>query len=206
MQINIKLVALIASLSLFGCEKEKPPTAAHSVSLGANYHAALASTDYTFGSLKPDDESAMRDEMTFQRATQLYLWALPSLNMYGMKEGSEAKFGKGYNVLPIFKDRLNAKTIITTPNSDVIYALGYVDLKEDGPVAPLAKLTGNSGAVMSVSPAPTEGRAANTSSSRRISKAQFRRTTNILSSNPKLMVCLFSGADFSKTPSNWKSL
>jgi hypothetical protein len=54
--------------------------------------------------------------------------------MYGMKEGSEAKFGKGYNVLPIFKDRLDAKTLITTPNSDVIYALGYLDLKEDGPL------------------------------------------------------------------------
>jgi hypothetical protein len=54
--------------------------------------------------------------------------------MYGMKEASEAKFGKGYNVLPIFKDRLNAKTLITTPNSDVIYALGYLDLKEDGPL------------------------------------------------------------------------
>src|SRR5262245_44499145 len=63
-----------------------------------------------------------------------YLWALPVLNMYGMKEGSEKVFGKGYNVLPIFKDRLNAKTLITTPNSDVIYALGYLDLKEDGPM------------------------------------------------------------------------
>jgi len=30
-------------------------------------------------------------------------------------------------VLPIFKDRLNAKTLITTPNFDVIYALGYLD-------------------------------------------------------------------------------
>jgi Protein of unknown function (DUF1254) len=54
--------------------------------------------------------------------------------MYGMKEGSEKVFGSGYNVLPIFKQRLNAKTLITTPNSDVIYALGYVDLKETGPL------------------------------------------------------------------------
>ena len=74
------------------------------------------------------------DELFFQRAVQTYLWALPSLNMYGMKEGSEKVFGKGYNVLPIFKKRLNAKTLITTPNSDVIYALGYLDLKEDGPI------------------------------------------------------------------------
>jgi hypothetical protein len=59
---------------------------------------------------------------------------MPALNMYAMKEGSEAKFGKGYNVLPIFKERLNAKTLIMTPNSDVIYALGYLDLKQDGPL------------------------------------------------------------------------
>ena len=44
---------------------------------------------------------------------QTYLWALPALNMYGMKEGSEKVFGKGYNVLPVFKQRLNAKTLIS---------------------------------------------------------------------------------------------
>jgi hypothetical protein len=76
----------------------------------------------------------LNDELVFQRAVQSYLWALPVLNMYGMKDGSEKVFGKGYNVLPIWKDRLNAKTLITTPNSDVIYALGYLGLKDDGPI------------------------------------------------------------------------
>ena len=76
----------------------------------------------------------LKDELLFQRAVQSYLWALPVLNMYGMKDGSEKIFGAGYNVLPIFKDRLNAKTLVTTPNSDVIYAMGYVDLKDDGPL------------------------------------------------------------------------
>jgi hypothetical protein len=66
----------------------------------------------------------LKDELLFQRAVQSYLWALPVLNMYGMKDGSEKIFGAGYNVLPIFKDRLNAKTLVTTPNSDVIYAMG----------------------------------------------------------------------------------
>ena len=44
--------------------------------------------------------------------------------MWAMKEGSEDKFGKGYNVLPIWKKRLDAMTLVTTPNSDVIYAMG----------------------------------------------------------------------------------
>jgi hypothetical protein len=78
--------------------------------------------------------AVLKNELLFQRAVQSYLWAQPALNMYSMKEGSEKIFRKGYNILPVFKERLNAKTLITTPNSDVIYALGYLDLKEDGPM------------------------------------------------------------------------
>jgi hypothetical protein len=81
----------------------------------------------------PESAAALKDELLYQRATQSYLWAMPLLNIWAMKEASEAKFGKGYNVLPIWKKRLNAKTVVTTPNSDVIYAMGYLDLK-DGPI------------------------------------------------------------------------
>ena len=95
---------------------------------------ALSNLPYNAGYMAKEDTQLLLDELFFQRAVQTYLWALPALNMYGMKEGSEKVFGKGYNVLPIFKQRLNAKTLITTPNSDVIYALGYLDLKDDGPM------------------------------------------------------------------------
>jgi hypothetical protein len=81
----------------------------------------------------PGASQRLNNELLFQSAVQTYLWALPALNMYAMKEGSEKVFGKGYNVLPIWKQRLNAKTLITTPNSDVIYAMGYLDLRGDGP-------------------------------------------------------------------------
>jgi hypothetical protein len=97
-------------------------------------YEGLASIPYKNSYIDKSNTDALLDELMFQRAVQTYLWALPALNMYGMKEGSEKTFGKGYNVLPIFKKRLNSKTLITTPNSDVIYALGYLDLKEDGPV------------------------------------------------------------------------
>jgi hypothetical protein len=56
------------------------------------------------------------------------------INTLGMKNGSEKVFGAGYNVLPIWKKRLDAKTLVTTPNSDVIYAMSYVDLGNDGPL------------------------------------------------------------------------
>ncbi len=85
---------------------------------------------------RPTKETAqaLRNELLFQRATQTYLWAMPLINTLGMKEGSERVFGAGYNVLPIWKERLDAKTLVTTPNSDVIYAMSYVDLGKDGPL------------------------------------------------------------------------
>ena len=39
---------------------------------------------------------------------------LPALNTIGMRDGSEATFGKGYNVLPIWKDRMDARTWVPT--------------------------------------------------------------------------------------------
>ena len=83
---------------------------------------------------RPTEAKALKEELLFQRATQVYLWALPLINTLGMKYGSEQKFGAGYNVLPIWKDRLNAKTLITTPNSDVLYAMSYADLGQTGPL------------------------------------------------------------------------
>jgi hypothetical protein len=85
---------------------------------------------------RPTAEAALtlREELLFQRATQAYLWALPLINTLGMKLGSEKVFGEGYNVLPVWKKRLDARTLVTTPNSDVIYAMSYVDVGRDGPL------------------------------------------------------------------------
>jgi hypothetical protein len=51
------------------------------------------------------------DELRFQRGTQTYLWVLPLISTLGMKNGSEKVFGSGYNVLPIWKKRLDARTL-----------------------------------------------------------------------------------------------
>ena len=94
----------------------------------------LSSLPFAENRPTPETAQTLRDELLFQRATQTYLWALPLVNTLGMKVGSEKVFGAGYHVLPVWKKRLDAKTLVTTPNSDVIYAMGYVDLGKDGPL------------------------------------------------------------------------
>lgn len=84
--------------------------------------------------LDPKEAQSLRDEMYYQRAIFAYMTMLPALNVIGMKEGSEKAFGAGYNVLPIWKQRMDSRTMVPTPNADVIYSMSYLDLKQTGPL------------------------------------------------------------------------
>jgi hypothetical protein len=99
-----------------------------------NRYRELADAGFQCGYPTRDQERAFRDELVFQRAVQSYLWSLPAVNVWAMKEASEARFGAGYNVLPVWQNRLDAKTLVTTPNFDVVYAMGYLDLARYGPL------------------------------------------------------------------------
>ena len=113
-----------------------PPTVEREKSTAAQISRFDELANLPFAEDRPTKETTqtLRDELLFERATQTYLWALPLINTLGMKIGSQKAFGAGYNVLPIWKERLDAKTLVTTPNSDVIYAMSYVDLGKDGPL------------------------------------------------------------------------
>jgi hypothetical protein len=112
--------------------------AAVSVSTFAHAQAhrfdALANAPFSENRPTPETIKLLKDELLFQRGTQVYLWAMPLINTLGMKTGSEKTFGAGYNVLPVWKKRLDARTLVTTPNSDVIYAMTYLDVGRDGPL------------------------------------------------------------------------
>ena len=80
-----------------------------------------------------DSTERLYDEMLFHRSTQVLQWSLPAMTLWAMKKGSEKQFGEGSHVFPIWKDRLTSDTLVSTPNCDVIYGMGYLDLKKDGP-------------------------------------------------------------------------
>ncbi|MDG5499749.1 DUF1254 domain-containing protein [Marinobacter sp. BGYM27] len=87
------------------------------------------------GNWLPQKEAeSLRDELYYQRAVHAYMTMQPALNVIGMRDGSEELFGEGYNVLPIWKKRMDSRTMVPTPNADVIYSMNYLDLKETGPL------------------------------------------------------------------------
>ena len=84
--------------------------------------------------LSDEESQEMLDELYYTRAVHAYMSMLPALNVIGMRDGSAAEFGDGYNVLPIWKDRMDSRAWVPTPNGDVIYSMSYLDLKETGPL------------------------------------------------------------------------
>ena len=84
--------------------------------------------------LEASEAQELVDELYYQRAVHAYMTMLPAVNTIGMRDGSEEAFGAGYNVLPIWKDRMDSRTWVPTPNADVIYSMSYLDLKETGPL------------------------------------------------------------------------
>src|SRR5262245_13384774 len=85
---------------------------------------------------RPTEQTArtLKEELLFQRATQTYLWAMPLLNTMGMRDGFAQSFDTGYSTMAIWAKRLDAKTRITTPNSDLIYGMIFVNLADTGPL------------------------------------------------------------------------
>ncbi len=100
----------------------------------ANHYDYLA--NLPFPGNQPTQETAdiLHDELIFQRGVQSYLWALPAMNMYAMREGQRNTFSDDSNVLIITKNRPDYNMLFTTANPDVIYAFAWLDLKKEGPM------------------------------------------------------------------------
>ncbi len=94
----------------------------------------LANLPFPQGSATKETAQALKDELLFQRSTQAYLWAMPAIMSLGMQVGSEKAFCGGYNVLPIWKSLTDSKVLIVTPNTVTMYAVGYLDLGNEGPL------------------------------------------------------------------------
>ena len=114
----IVLLLLVALISLSCNEKgnEKEP----STKEGEKTTASKTTQDYY-------------DELDYQRAVQSYLWAVPAMYTYSLRESLKQTFGASPNDVPVWKDLMDAKTVMLTPNSQVVYAFNFLDLKKDGP-------------------------------------------------------------------------
>lgn len=89
--------------------------------------------DFNNGFPKKDTSTNLRNNLKFQRAMELYIWALPIVSFEIWKNGHFDTLKTddlelvGYET---FKEKLN----ILTPNATTPYLLGFFDLSKTGPI------------------------------------------------------------------------
>jgi hypothetical protein len=72
------------------------------------------------------------DQMDFQRACQLYLWAMPLVQVGNLEVTLQGTAGAQPGDLGIYLG--NEQSVFLTPNATTPYILGYLDLAKTGPV------------------------------------------------------------------------
>jgi hypothetical protein len=117
-------VAIVATCAMAGVARAQQP----------DRFGSLAASPFEQNRPTAQTAKTLKEELVFQRATQTYLWALPLLNTMGMRDGFAASMKPTYNNMAIWEKRLDAKTLVTTPNSDLIYGMVFVNLADTGPL------------------------------------------------------------------------
>jgi hypothetical protein len=95
--------------------------------------------DSRFGELEfksgyPTDETVQKlyDELDFQRAVQVYLWALPMAS-YGAMADGHIELGCGSSAVIVAEKSAEQQQLVLTANQDTVYMSGVLDLRE-GPM------------------------------------------------------------------------
>jgi len=97
------------------------------------------SVDTRLGTLKfkdgfPDDATAQKvyDNLDFQHGVQAFLTAMPAASLSAIRKASRT-FGPDNQTVTIFETLMDSRSLYLTANTESIYAMAWVDLK-DGPV------------------------------------------------------------------------
>jgi len=83
----------------------------------------------------PDDATIQKvyDNLDFQRGVQAFLAAMPGANLVAMRKALRELGAVNGATVPIAETLLDSKALWLTPNTDTVYAVNWIDLK-DGPV------------------------------------------------------------------------
>ena len=82
----------------------------------------------------PDEATVdkLYDNLDFQRGVQAVLTAMPAASQAAQRKGLRG-FGPDNQTVAIFESLMDSRSLFLTPNTESIYALAWLDLK-DGPI------------------------------------------------------------------------
>ena len=77
--------------------------------------------------------STVYDYLDRSRAVEAFMNCIPVMSMYSIREGQRAFGIDACNKVVIYDTLLDSKALWLTANTSTMYAMGFLDLKKDGP-------------------------------------------------------------------------
>ncbi len=124
------LIAMIASLTAFGQQyKTEIPNA---ITIPDIVETRLGTLNFKDGF--PDDATVQKvyDNLDFQRGVQAFLTAMPAASLVALRKGLRS-FGPDNQTVVIFETLMDSRSLFLTANTESIYAMTWLNLK-DGPI------------------------------------------------------------------------
>jgi hypothetical protein len=73
------------------------------------------------------------DYLDRSRAVEVFLNTIPAISIYSLRKGQASVGADKSNKICIFDTLMDSKSLVLTGNTSTMYALGFLDLKKDGP-------------------------------------------------------------------------
>ena len=91
--------------------------------------------DFEFVNGYPTDDAAqrLRDLQMFNRATEVYLTQLMPVSEMALRQGLRAFGASKPTHVVVWEQLMDAMTVLLTANTETVYAISHLALKDDGP-------------------------------------------------------------------------
>jgi hypothetical protein len=89
--------------------------------------------DFKNGYPTPAAAEALLDQLKFNRAIDVYLTQMPAVAIIESRRGVRNFGANKSSQVVIWESLMDAKTLVLTANTETVYGMGFLNLKEDGP-------------------------------------------------------------------------
>jgi len=95
--------------------------------------SSIGTLEYFDGVATPDTVSNVYDYLDRSRAVEVFLNSIPTMSMEAIRVGQIAAGADTSNKICIFDTLMDSTSLVLTGNTSTMYAIGWLDLKADGP-------------------------------------------------------------------------
>ena len=134
-----QILIVFLAMSLTATAWAKPPKMKMTTDIPAsimapdNAETSIGTLKYFDGVPTVKTVDTVYDYLDRSRAVNVYLNSIPALSVNALREGQASAGCASSNQVCIFDSLMDSKSLVLTGNTSTMYAIGFLDLKKDGP-------------------------------------------------------------------------